>query len=138
MKLNILSFMVGLAMLCVAFNTKKATKNNPKDMIIRISEIEIVPEYLDEYLAILKKESSASVKLELGVISIYPMFRKENKNEIRILEIYANKSAYEAHLQTEHFKHYKESTLKMVTSLKLVDMRAIDPETMPLIFEKLQ
>ncbi len=106
------------------------------DMMVRISEIEIIPEYLDEYKAILDKESSESVKLEAGVIAIYPMFQKENPLQIRIVEIYANQKAYKSHLQTPHFQHYKTTTLKMVKSLKLVDMTALDPEMMSLIFEK--
>lgn len=106
-------------------------------MIIRISEIEIKSEYLHEYSAILKEEAKASVELEPGVICIYPMSKKENPNEIRILEIYADKKAYEAHLKTPHFKHYKTTTLKMVKSLKLIDMNAIDGQAMPTIFRKM-
>ena len=111
---------------------------NSDKMVIRISEIEIKPEYLDEYLTILKEESKASVELEPGVISIYPMYQKEKPTEIRILEIYADKKAYEAHLETPHFKHYKTKTLKMVKSLKLVDMDAIDGQAMPMIFKKIK
>jgi len=107
------------------------------DMMVRISEIEIIPEYLDEYKTILDKESSESVKLEEGVIAIYPMFQKENPIQIRIVEIYANQKAYKSHLQTPHFQHYKTTTLKMVKTLKLVDMTALDPEMMKLIFEKI-
>nr|WP_314495611.1 carboxymuconolactone decarboxylase family protein [uncultured Chryseobacterium sp.] len=107
------------------------------DMLVRISEIEIVPQYLEEYKTILEKESSESVKLETGVIAIYPMFKKENPLQIRIVEIYANQKAYESHLQTPHFQHYKTTTLKMVKSLKLVDMTALDPNTMPIIFDKI-
>jgi len=106
--------------------------------MIRISEIGIKPEYLDEYLSILEEESKASVELEPGVISIYPMYEKENPTQIRILEIYADKKAYESHLETPHFKHYKTTTLKMVNSLELIDMNAIDGGTMPIIFKKLQ
>jgi quinol monooxygenase YgiN len=108
------------------------------DMMIRMSEIEIVPEYLEEYKAILEKESSESVKIEPGVIAIYPMYQKGSQNQVRILEIYANQTAYKSHLQTPHFQHYKTTTLKMVKSLKLVDMNAIDPQTMNLIFKKLR
>ncbi|MGI9532971.1 putative quinol monooxygenase [Lutimonas sp.] len=107
-------------------------------MIVRLTEIEIEPTYLDAYLSILKEESKASVELEEGVISIYPMYLKEKENQIRILEIYADKKAYESHLQTPHFKHYKTTTIKMVTSLKLIDMHAIDVESMPMIFEKMK
>lgn len=108
-----------------------------EDMIVRISEIEILPEYLQEYNEILKEEASASVKLESGVIAIFPMFQKETPSQIRIIEIYANKSAYQSHLKTPHFQHYKTTTLKMVKTLKLVDMSSMDDETMQQIFKKL-
>jgi len=106
--------------------------------MIRISEIEIDSNYLREYNKILKKEAQASVKLEPGVISIFPMYQKENPTQVRILEIYASKEAYESHLTTPHFKKYKSTTLKMVKSLKLTDMSAIDPQTMHDIFSKLK
>jgi quinol monooxygenase YgiN len=112
-----------------------AQKSN---MIIRISEIEIYPNHLEEYKAILKEEASASVKLEPGVISIYPMYQKEDSTQVRILEIYADRAAYESHLKTPHFQKYKTTTVKMVRSLKLMDMGLIDEETMPEIFRKLK
>jgi len=121
----------------IVTSCSKKEKQNYDDMIIRISEIQIDPKYLKEYIAILKEEAEASVRLENGVIAIYPMFQKRQANEIRILEIYANRDAYEAHLKTPHFQHYKTSTLKMVKSLNLIDMHALDSETMPNIFKKL-
>jgi quinol monooxygenase YgiN len=112
-----------------------AQKNN---MMIRLSEIKIDSNYLEEYKAILQEESRASVQLERGVISIFPMFEKENPTEVRILEIYASREAYESHLKTPHFQKYKTSTFKMVESLKLIDMETIDAETMPQVFRKLR
>ena len=129
-----------IALIFVSSCTQKAENEKTfkaDDMMIRISEIEIDSAYLEEYISILKEESEASVRLEPGVISIYPMFQKENPTEIRILEIYRDKDAYESHIQTPHFKYYKTTTLEMVKSLKLIDMEAIDEETMPQIFEKL-
>lgn len=135
---------LGLPILLIMFlSNSYSNKDQDKkpfdssDMMIRISEIEIHPEYLDQYIAILKEESEASVRLELGVISIFPMFQKENPNQIRILEIYEDKASYQSHLQTPHFKHYKTSTLNMVKTLRLIDMEAIDNETMPVIFKKI-
>ena len=64
------------------------------------------------------------------------MFQKENPNQLRILEIYANKESYQSHLKTPHFLVYKTSTLKMVKSLKLVDMDPLDAEAMPEMFKK--
>ncbi|MNL35445.1 Antibiotic biosynthesis monooxygenase [compost metagenome] len=105
---------------------------------MRISEIEIIPEYLEAYNAILKEEAAASMKVEPGVIAIFPMYVKEDPSQIRIVEIYANKEAYLSHLETPHFKYYKTETLKMVKSLKLLDMTSIDPEGMKLIFSKME
>ena len=107
-------------------------------MMVRIAEIEIAPDHLDEYKAILKEESAASVKLEPGVIAIFPMYEKEKPTQIRLVEIYASQAAYQAHLKTPHFQHYKTSTLNMVKSLKLVEMATITPETMVELFKKLK
>jgi quinol monooxygenase YgiN len=107
-------------------------------MMIRLSEIEIDSNYLQEYKNILRVEAQASVRLEPEVISIFPMYRKDNPTQVRILEIYASREAYESHLTTPHFQKYKTTTLKMVKSLRLIDMNAIDPETMPGIFSKLK
>jgi quinol monooxygenase YgiN len=129
---------VPFLVLIMMLTSYDAVPAQPKDMLVRISEIEIVAEYLDEYKAILKEESAASVKLEPGVIAIFPMFEKEHPTQVRILEIYASREAYESHLKTPHFQKYKTTTLKMVKSLKLVDMEAIDAETMTRIFKKMK
>ena len=107
-------------------------------MMVRISEIQIDPARLDEYKAILKEESEASVRLEPGVISIFPMYQRDDPTQIRILEIYASRGAYESHIQSPHFQTYKTTTLPMVRSLKLIDMEMIDPATMATIFAKMQ
>jgi quinol monooxygenase YgiN len=106
--------------------------------MVRISEIQIDPARLDEYNAILKEESEASVRLEPGVVSIFPMYQRENPTEVRILEIYASRAAYESHIKSPHFQKYKTATLPMVKSLKLIDMALIDPATVPVIFAKMQ
>jgi alkylhydroperoxidase/carboxymuconolactone decarboxylase family protein YurZ/quinol monooxygenase YgiN len=108
------------------------------DMMVRISEIEILPQYLDEYNAILKEEAAASVEKEPGVITIFPMYKKDAPTEIRIVEIYQNKSSNQSHLKTPHFQHYKTTTLKMVKSLKLIDMTSIDVVTMQDLFKKIK
>lgn len=108
-----------------------------QEMMVRIAEIEIYPEYLKEYKEILRIEAAASIEKEPGVIAIFPMLEQKNHSQIRIVEIYANKKAYESHLKTPHFQHYKTSTLKMVKSLQLVEMQALDKQTMLQIFKKL-
>lgn len=64
------------------------------------------------------------------------MFHKENPAPLRILEIYSNKESDEAHLKIPHFLTYKTSPLKMVKSLRLLDMDALDSKTMPTLIRK--
>lgn len=133
MKLKfILSFILSLCCgtLC------KAQQNTDK-MLIRISEIEVYPQYLAEYLSASKDVGATSVKEEPGVICIYPMQMKRDSTQIRILEIYASPEAYQHHIKTVHFQKYKTGTLHMVKSLDLVDMYALDPASMPQIFLKM-
>ena len=107
-------------------------------MMVRISEIEVEADHLEQYKTILREEAEASVRLEPGVIAIFPMFQRESDTQFRILEIYASDAAYKAHLTTPHFQKYKSGTLKMVKSLKLVDMNALDAETMSSMFKKMR
>lgn len=116
-----------------------AISNQPSDgLIIRIAEIEVHDQYLEEYLAAAHEVGATSVKEEEGVICIFPMQVKEQPNMIRIVEIYHDEAAYQSHLQTPHFLAYKQGTLHMVKSLNLVPVDALAPEAMPLILEKLK
>lgn len=125
-----------LLMATMLFCTTNVSIAQRQDMLVRISEIEVYPHYLEEYKAILKYEAEASVRLEEGVIAIFPMFQKEDPTQVRILEMYKDEQAYQAHLKTKHFLEYKTTTLHMVKSLRLVDMDVLDPETMTAIFNK--
>lgn len=119
----------------IACRTVIAQKN---EMLIRISEIEIYPESLAAYKAILIEEAAASVRLEPSVISIFPMYQQKDSTQFKILEIYAHKEAYQLHIKSPHFQKYKTTTLSMVKSLQLIDMDALDPKTMQHIFSKLK
>lgn len=108
-----------------------------QQMMVRISEIQVDAKHLEQYKAILSEEAEASVRLEPGVIAIFPMYQRDSATEFRILEMYASREAYESHLKTPHFLKYKSATQHMVKSLKLVDMKAIDAKTMASMFKKM-
>ena len=105
-------------------------------MIVRIAEIEVYPQYLEEYLTFANEVDRLSMEREPGVICLFPMQSAEDSCQIRILEIYASEEAYQQHLKTDHFQKYKQGTLHMVKSLKLPVMKPLDPETMDKIFKK--
>jgi quinol monooxygenase YgiN len=89
--------------------------------VVRIAELEIDPAQLDAYKALLTDEIEASLKHESGVLMLSAVALENHSEQIRILEVYANRQAYESHLQTPHFLHYKNATTNMVRSLTLHD-----------------
>ena len=115
---------------------KPSAETTAKNMIVRIAEIEVFPQYLEEYLAFANEVDRLSIERESGVICLFPMQSAEDSTKIRILEIYASEEAYQQHLKTDHFQKYKQGTLHMVKDLKLPTMKPLDPETMKLIFKK--
>ena len=129
---TLLSILALLVALCCAVSVQA----DESGLMVRIAEVEVEEAALEQYLANLKEEAKASVNLEPGVVSIFPMYEKASPTKIRILEIYASREAYESHLKTVHFLKYKTATLEMVKSLVLVEMDAIDSETMGQIFKK--
>jgi quinol monooxygenase YgiN len=92
-----------------------------------MAELEIDPERLEAYRVLLAEEIETSVALEDGVLALNAVSVRDRPNSIRILEVYASREAYEAHLQTPHFLKYKRETAGMVTSLTLID---VDPIAM--------
>ena len=115
---------------------KPSAETTATNMIVRIAEIEVFPQYLEEYLAFANEVDRLSIEREPGVICLFPMQSAEDSCQIRILEIYASEEAYQLHLKTPHFLKYKQGTLHMVKDLKLPTMKPLDPETMKLIFKK--
>lgn len=115
---------------------KPTAERHDGTMLVRIAEIEVHPQYLDEYLAAAKEIQQQSLAEEPGVLCLFPTQLNEDSTQIRILEIYASQEAYQHHIQTAHFQRYKQGTLHMVKSLKLQDLEPLAPETMNKIFKK--
>ena len=97
-----------------------------EDGIIRLSHIEVYPEYLAKYLEYAKQVGETSLSTEPGVLTMYAVQEKDNPCHITILETYASQEAYRKHIASEHFQHYKQGTLKMVKDLKLIDQTAVN------------
>ena len=95
--------------------------------LVHLSKITVDPAQLDAYNAFLKEEIEASMRLEPGVLTLYATAEKDAPHHVTILEIYADRAAYESHLQTPHFQKYKQGTLEMVQQLELVDVTPLIP-----------
>ena len=97
------------------------------DGIVRLSKIEVYPEYLEEYMKFATEVGEVSLRTEPGVLTMYAVSEKENPCMVTILETYASQKAYELHIASEHFQKYKQGTLHMVKRLTLADQMPLNP-----------
>lgn len=97
------------------------------DGIVRLSNIEVIPEYLEAYIKYATEVGEVSLRTEPGVLTMYAVSEKENPCKITILETYASKEAYESHIASDHFQKYKQETLHMVKTLTLTDQTPLNP-----------
>jgi quinol monooxygenase YgiN len=98
-----------------------------KGQMVRLAKLVIDSTQLENYRAFLKEEIETSVRVEPGVLTLFAVAEKDKPTHITILEIYADSTAYKAHLKTPHFIKYKTGTNKMVKSLELVETIPIVP-----------
>lgn len=95
--------------------------------IVRLSKIEVYPQFLEEYLEYAREVGEISLCTEPGVLTMYAVQEKENPCMITILETYASKEAYQYHISSPHFQKYKQGTLHMVKDLVLSDQNVVNP-----------
>jgi quinol monooxygenase YgiN len=88
---------------------------------VRIAALEIDPAQLERFKDAAKAQIEAAMRVEPGVLALYAVSVKDNPSLIRVFEIYADADAYKAHLETPHFKKFRESTNEIVKSRKLID-----------------
>ena len=113
--------------LCLQSCNMADKKQMEKDSIVRLSKIEVYPQYLDEYINFAVEVGTKSLLTEPGVLTMYAMQDKENPCIITILETYASQEAYRSHIASDHFQKYKQGTLHMVKELELCDQTPLNP-----------
>ena len=115
--------------MCQEANTTRMCEKDSMsaDGIVRLSKIEVYPQYIDEYIKYAVEVGEVSLRTEPGVLTMYAVKDKENPCLVTILETYSSKNAYEKHIASAHFQKYKKGTLHMVKSLQLCDQTPLNP-----------
>lgn len=116
-----LSTLIFSIFILTCLNTKAQNNNN----MYRIAKIKVDPTQLEQYKIALKEQMNAAISKESGVLSYTVVADKKDASSITIFEVYANLEAYQSHIQTTHFKKYKETVKNMVMSLELIDTELV-------------
>lgn len=114
---------ITLFILTFLLNTKALAQD--KGQMIRLAKIKVDPLQVEKYNTALKEQMATAIRIEPGVLTYYAVADKSDPTSITILEIYADTAAYNLHINTPHFKKYKETVKEMVRSLELVDVTLV-------------
>ncbi|HEY4189262.1 MAG TPA: putative quinol monooxygenase [Candidatus Limnocylindrales bacterium] len=88
---------------------------------VRVAEIEVDPAHREAFVSAVKEEMAESVRVESGVLAIYAVAEKDRPSHLRFFEIFASEAAYDAHLESAHFRKYRTTTESMIRSRVLVE-----------------
>lgn len=118
--LTIILFFIFFGKISAQRESKKMIKQ-----LVRLAAIEVDKTQLLSYNEFLTEEIEASIRIEPGVLTLYAIAEKENPEHVTIFETYADSSHYKAHIATQHFQKYKNTTLQMVRRLQLIETEPI-------------
>jgi len=88
---------------------------------VRLAQLVVKTAQLENFKAATKEVGQTSVRAEPGCIALYAVSEKDHPARVTVFEIYRDEEAYKAHLQTPHFKKFRETTDHMVKSRNLLD-----------------
>jgi 4-carboxymuconolactone decarboxylase len=135
MKIKVISslriglFLFFTAVMTILSNEEATAQSNTRYM--RIAKIVVDSSQSEQYKAALKEGIETAVRVEPGVLSLNAVYEKDNPTHVTVFEIYASEDAYKSHIQTAHFKKYKDTVKDMVKTLELVDVAPIALESKP-------
>ncbi|MBX9840877.1 MAG: antibiotic biosynthesis monooxygenase [Xanthobacteraceae bacterium] len=108
-------------MLTIAAFARPAPAQETPGGFVRIAELDIDAAQLDAFKAAIRESIETAVRVEPGVLALYAISDKHNPARITVFEIYADAEAYRTHLETPHFRQFRDTTDRMVRSRKLSD-----------------
>ena len=94
-------------------------------MYVITVEFEIDPERLEAFLPLMTENAASSVRDEPGCRQFDVCQDPEAANRIFLYEIYDDRAAFEAHLETPHFKRFDAAVSPMVTAKTVRALRRL-------------
>jgi autoinducer 2-degrading protein len=83
-------------------------------------EFDIAPDRWDEFMRLMAANAEASRRDEAGCRRFDVCTPRDGANRVFLYEIYDDEAAFQAHLQSRHFKEFAAATQDMITGRKLV------------------
>ncbi len=78
-------------------------------MYVIVAPIKIKPEHKEAFIESMLDDAVGSVSNEPGCLRFNVIQDRENPNKIYLFEVYKDKAAFDAHLQTPHFIKWRDT-----------------------------
>ena len=98
-----------------------ASAGSTQERFVRLAELEIDPGQLESFRSAIEEGIETAIRVEPGVLVLYAVYEKDHPCRVRVFEMYTDAHAYQTHLETPHFKKFRDATNKMVISKTLLD-----------------
>ena len=66
-------------------------------------------EYLDEFMPVMKRQAQNSLTREQGCLQFDVCQDRKNPARVFLYEVYTDRAAFDAHLETEHFLDFDKT-----------------------------
>lgn len=98
----------------ITTKSQRALNSYADNFVMRLIKVEVKADSSDKFAHAVKKEITTSMASEPGMEIMMSGTNQKNANEWYFVEVYVNDEAYDAHVQTPHYKEYIEETDGMV------------------------
>jgi len=82
-------------------------------------EFDVAHVHIDEFLRLVTKNAKASERDEPGCRRFDVCRTRDDPNRVFLYEIYDDEAAFKAHLETAHFKEFRDETQHMIAHRKI-------------------
>jgi autoinducer 2-degrading protein len=93
-----------------------ATKDILMSAFVLMVHLQTKPEHRDQFMEMALENAAAARSSEPGCQQFDVVIDAEDRNRIAFYEVYESKEAFEAHLETPHFRKYLEHAVPLLVS----------------------
>lgn len=92
---------------------------------------DVIPQHMEDFRAAMQKQAENSMKLEPDCRFFDICVSDDYPNRVFLYELYTDAAAFQAHLDSVHFKDFAEQVAPWITGRTIENWRRIHPATPP-------
>ena len=88
-------------------------------MFVVVVEFTVLTEFSERFLKRVRQQAQGSFKLEVDCHVFDVCIGSERKNRVLLYEVYTDKTAFDAHLASAHFRDFNDAVQEWVSEKQL-------------------